>query len=320
MAATPVTPVPAAGRRPADALFSLTAALAWGVMFPIAAEVLDTIDAFNLTALRYLGACAILLALLWAVEGRRALRYDGRFGAFLWLGTLGFAGFNLLAYYALEFTEPQNAALIVATTPLMTVLVRWVRDGSRPTPAVLSLIAVALVGVATVLGKGDPSAILTQGFNTGDLLMLGAVLGWVLYSLGAAQHPEFSPLRYTALTAAAGTITVVAITAVLDLTGGAQLPTLDAVASAWLPLSYVILGGAVVAVLAWNEGVKRIGPAAGALFMNLVPITAFAVQIARGYDAAVGELVGALITIAAIVAANRLAVRAARPAAAVVAT
>lgn len=59
------------------------------------------------------------------------------------------------------------------------------RNPPRPAP-------VALVGVATVLGKGDPSAILTEGFNTGDLLMLGAVLGWVAPS-GRTRVPHRLP-------------------------------------------------------------------------------------------------------------------------------
>ena len=32
-------------------------------------------------------------------------------------------------------------------------------------------------------------------------------------------------------------------------------------------------------MLAWNEGVRRIGPANGALFLNLVPIISFAIAI-----------------------------------------
>ncbi|MEV4389321.1 DMT family transporter, partial [Micromonospora sp. NPDC049580] len=66
---------------------------------------------------------------------------------------------------------------------------------------------------------------------------------------------------------------------------------------------------AVVAVLAWNTGVQRLGAANAALFMNLVPVTTFVVQIARGYRPEAIELVGAAITIAALVAAN-LATRA----------
>lgn len=297
-----------------DARFSITAALAWGLMFPIAAGVIDHVDPFNLTAIRYLVGTALFLGLLWLVEGREALRYDGRFRSFLWLGSLGFAGFNLLAYVALEHTEPQNAALIVATSPLVTVLLRWARDGIRPRPAVVGFILLALVGVAMVLGKGDPLAVAANA-NIGDLLVFGGVIGWALYSIGAADHSDISPLRYTALTAAAGLLTILAITAVSDAAGWTTVPSIGDIGAEWLGIAYVIIFGALVAVLSWNEGVRRLGPATGALFINLVPVTTFGVAIAQGYDASVGELAGALLTIAAIVGANRVAARAAARAA-----
>ena len=43
-------------RRTSDLLPSLTAALAWGAMFPIAATAIQHVDAFHLTAVRYLVA------------------------------------------------------------------------------------------------------------------------------------------------------------------------------------------------------------------------------------------------------------------------
>ena len=57
-------------------------------------------------------------------------------------------------------------------------------------------------------------------------------------------------------------------------------------------------------MLAWNEGVRRIGAANGALFMNLVPVVTFAIAIRRGYRPGGWELLGALLTIAALVFAN----------------
>ena len=60
----------------------------------------------------------------------------------------------------------------------------------------------------------------------------------------------------------------------------------------------------MIGVLAWNEGVRRIGAANGALFMNLVPVVTFAVEIGRGYRPGEVEIFGALLTIAALVFAN----------------
>jgi drug/metabolite transporter (DMT)-like permease len=286
-------------------LLSLTAAVSWGAMFPIAGHALPHVDAFNLTAIRYGVASLIFIALLVRLEGRGALRYEGRFREALWLGSLGFAGFNLLAYVALEHTEPQNAALIIATAPLVTQIVKWLRDGERPSGATLTLTGVALFGVALVITRGD---VHTQ-VQAGDVLVLGAVVGWVLYTLGAQRFGGWSPLRYTALTAPAGTLTILAATAIADAVGWKQLPSAADVGAAWLPIAFIIVFGAVVAVIAWNAGVKRLGPANGALFMNLVPITTFAIQIGGGYDPRGAEIGGALLTVSALVAANLLARR-----------
>jgi len=130
---------------------SLTAALAWGAMFPIAAPALDRIDPFHLTAVRYLVAVAVFVALLRALEGRRAFRLEGR-ALELWaLGSAGFAGFNLLVYVALEHTRPQDASLIVATSPLLTALALWLTTRAKPSRATLGAMAVALFGVVLVI-------------------------------------------------------------------------------------------------------------------------------------------------------------------------
>jgi drug/metabolite transporter (DMT)-like permease len=62
--------------------------------------------------------------------------------------------------------------------------------------------------------------------------------------------------------------------------------------------------GALAAVLAWNEGVKRLGAPNAALFMNLVPVVAFSIAIARGYHPDGAELAGAALTVAALIGAN----------------
>ncbi len=72
----------------------------------------------------------------------------------------------------------------------------------------------------------------------------------------------------------------------------------------WWQLTYVVVIGALAAVLAWNEGVKRLGAPNAALFMNLVPVVAFTIAIVRGYHPAAMELVGAIITVLALVGAN----------------
>src|SRR5918996_6269612 len=127
-------------------------------MFPIADSALERVDPFHLTAIRYLLAAAGFLALLWAIEGARSLRLDGR-GIELWaFGTAGIAGFNLLAFAGLEHTTPEPAALIVATSPLITLLVDAALGRRAPRRVTLGFVLLALAGVLVVIGRGDPLA------------------------------------------------------------------------------------------------------------------------------------------------------------------
>src|SRR3954447_14056447 len=139
---------------------SLIAVLCWGGMFPIADAAMDHVDAAHITAVRYGLASLIFLALLAAVEGRRAVRYDGRFRRAWLFGTLGFAGFNLLSYAGLRHTTPQHASLIAATLPVLTVLIRSRMSGERPSSRLLGFVGVAFAGVALVVVGDDPAAAL----------------------------------------------------------------------------------------------------------------------------------------------------------------
>ncbi|MCW3813008.1 DMT family transporter [Micromonospora sp. DR5-3] len=300
--------------RSRHAAFPLFAVLSWGVMFPVLANALTRVDALNLTTARYVLAAAVLVALLLAREGWTALRADGRGTEAVLLGVVGFAGFNVLTNLALGHAAPQQIALFAATTPLVTQLVRWARDGVRPRPALLGLSLVALVGVGLVITRGRLDGL--GQFGVGGLLMIGAVISWAIYTHGASRFPEYSPLRYTTLTAVAGTVAMLAASAVADLTGLQHAPAAADLVAVAPQLAYAVVVAAVLAVLAWNTGVRRLGAADAALFMNLVPVTTFAVQTLRGYRPGTVELAGAALTIAALVAANLAGrARTARPAA-----
>jgi drug/metabolite transporter (DMT)-like permease len=287
--------------------FGLGTALIWGAMFVIAKSALGRVDPFHLTAIRYLVASLILLGALWVVEGARALRFDGQGLHLAGLGVLGFAGFNLLAFTGLAHAPAQGAALITALAPLLTALVLWLGRGVRPSRTTLVLLLVALFGVALVITHGDPGSLAT---GWGDGLVLAGVLCFIVYTIAAPRFPGFSPLRFTALTAGLGWFAIAGATLVATLAGLEPEPSAADVGAVAPQIAYIALLGAVVAVVAWNAAVGRIGPQNTALFGNLIPITTFGIEIVRGYRPVALELAGAGITVAALLATNLLQRRA----------
>jgi drug/metabolite transporter (DMT)-like permease len=294
------------------ATFGTITGLAWGGQFVIGASALHRVDAFPLTTLRYALAASLLLLLLGLREGRQALLLESRGLRLFWLGTLGFAGFNLLAYTGLAHARPQSASLIVALAPLVTALVLWQRTRIRPSAATFGFLAIALAGVALVISGGRPTTIVDGSIGWGDALVLGGVVSFVIYGLGAVRMPELSPLRYTALTAALGWLSIAGVTVVATAAGLVPRPSAADVWAVSPHLLYLAIPGAVIGVLTWNASIRLIGPQNAVLFGNLIPVTTFAIEIVRGYRPGVVELGGAALTMGALVASNLYARRSAR--------
>ena len=290
-------------------LFATTTAVVWGGQFVVGKSALESIDAFPLTTVRYAFAAALWLIVLVVLEGPRSLRLDGRGWRLFWLGSLGFAGFNLFAYTGLAHARAESAALIVALGPLLTALVLWQRTRIRPSRATFAFLGVALLGVALVVSQGHPARIFEGAIGWGEGLVLAGVFSFVLYSLGAAEFRQLSPLRYTALTAGLGWLTIAAATAVAVATGLSAWPSGGELWSITPQVAYLAVPGAFVAVLTWNAAIASLGPQNAVLFSNLIPVTTFVIEIVRGYRPNAVEVAGAALTIGALVANNLFARR-----------
>ena len=277
--------------------------LVWGAMFAVAKSTLGAIDAFWLTTWRYVPAGLIMLTALAIVEGRRALVPDGAARRLWMFGSLGFAGFSMLGYLGLARSRPEHAAIIVSLMPLFTTLANWLVRGTRPNRVALAATLVAFAGAVLVITKGRLHGV-ADGTLSADALVLAGMLCWIGYTMGASTLPRFSTLRYTALSMALGAVTIVAITLAATLAGIADPPALSTVADHGVDIAYLSLVAGVLAVFAWNAGVAALGAANGVLFINLVPITAFAIGIAQGHRFGATEIAGALLVIGALIASN----------------
>ena len=285
---------------------ALVACLLWGGQFPVAKAILPNLGALYLTAIRYAIISVLFMAALLLFEGRRALRYEGRFLRAAILGVLGFTSFNLLAFDGLAHTRPENAALISATMPLQTALILWGWRRVRPSKATLLCMLAALCGVGLVISRGQWSFLTSGQVGYGDLMVLAAYLGWVVYTMCVRSFTGWSPLRFTALTVLPGAVVILIIAVGAAVTGVARTPSLTQVGDSWWQLLYMIAGSGIASVLSWNASVQRLGAQNAILFMNLVPVITLVIEIAQGNGVNEAELVGASLTIGALVVNNLL--------------
>jgi drug/metabolite transporter (DMT)-like permease len=286
----------------------LIATVSWGGMFPVMTSALSVLDPFSLTAMRYMIAGVAFVGMLLIKEGGAALSLKGERWGLAWLlGSLGFAGFGFLVFLGQKLAGPDGAltaSIVMATMPMMGILVGWVLHGVRPALPTVGFILLSLAGMVLVIIRGDVMALFSANSLAACLPLLLGALAWVIYTVGAGYFPHWSAYRYTTLTTLLGLTSILAINGVLMWTGVSALPTLSQVTAVAPHLLYMALVAGFVGVLCWNVGNRIITPLNGVLFMDVVPVTAFAISAMTGVMASRVQLMGATLTAVALVFNN----------------
>jgi drug/metabolite transporter (DMT)-like permease len=278
--------------------------LCWTPLFSVAKRTLPHIDAFALGTLRYASGIVLFVLLLAAVEGRSALKLDGRLLPATTFGVVGITGFNLFVWIGLALTRPEHASIILALQTPLTALTVWVLRGQRPAAFTLGCVAAAIAGVFLVVTKGDPLGALGGGGLWGDLIVFCGALCWVTYTFSAARFPGWSPLRFTVLTCIPGAVGLLLANVAAIAAGWATVPSLETIASIGWQLLYFSVGTVVLGVLAFNNAARRLGPLNTMLMLNMVPVGVFAIEASLGRIFAAVELAGAGMVVLALLANN----------------
>ena len=211
------------------------------------------------------------------------------------MSVAGIILFQTLVYLSLRFTTSTNAALIAATTPVMTLLIAAAIRTDRLTVRRAIGAVLSLGGVAWIVSQGSLGALLGLSVNRGDLIMVLAAFLWALYTvLSQRVLRTLSPLATT-------TTTALLALPFLALTGGYELMTrpIGTITPVIVfGLLYVGIVASVAAFLCWNGGIRGVGAARGAVFLNLIP--AFTASMAvplLGERLGVAQLLGGLLII-----------------------
>jgi drug/metabolite transporter (DMT)-like permease len=191
------------------------------------------------------------------------------------LGILGVGNFSTLVYVGLGQTTATNAALLNSACPAFILVIGPLLGGPRPGRRQVAGIALSLTGVLAIVTRGDPQTLLGLTFNRGDAWVLAAVLSWAFYTVLLARRPAgIHPMALLTVLVVIGLAWITPFYA-WELWHGARV-TWDV--STLASLGYVGVLAAVVAYVAWNQGVAELGADRSGAFLHLLP--AFAAVLA----------------------------------------
>lgn len=284
--------------------YLLATAIIWGLQFPVAKGAFEIVDAFHSSVFRFGVPALIMVILLWMFEGRKGFTLNRQSSEIAGLGVLGMCATPSLIFGGLMLTRPEIAAVIVATQPIISVLVQRLWHKEKPDLLSTLCVLVAFIGVITVVTHWDTSLNMSRKELIGDLMIFTGAICWVIYSIACGKYPNWSNLRLTAWTLTTGTVGNLLLVVTLVTAGWLAVPS----ASDWFEVRFELIFlafiGVLVAMYSWNSGSRMIGAINAMLFVNLIPVVTFAVRHLQGHRIELIELLGASLVIAALLIQN----------------
>ena len=101
----------------------------------------------------------------------------------LFLGAMGCGVCGAFPFLAGQTTTVTNMGIIYTSSPIFIILISSIFFGERINLIKIVGLISCLIGVFAIIIKGNFSLLVNLNFTIGDLWMLGAAIGWALYSI-----------------------------------------------------------------------------------------------------------------------------------------
>lgn len=246
----------------------------WGGTFVAGRFLVDQVNPLLAASLRFILASLALLLFMALARIRLASPTRGQLAQLSVLGFFGIFFYNLCFFYGLQYINASRASLIVALNPAVIGLASWLLFKERLGRVKLMGIGLCLMGAATVIVSRNPQLLQeTANAWVGDLLILGCVAGWGVYSLcSRGLNQSLGPLQTVTWSVLLGTL-MLSITTFA--TGNLSLEGLGNLGrTQWLSLAYLGVLGSALAYIGYYDGIRRIGATRSGVFIALNPLTA----------------------------------------------
>lgn len=268
-------------------------ALFWAGAFFAAKWAVEIAPPVTTAFLRFAIAGLVLIGLASAQKQITLPRkaYAGAAG----MAVIGIFLYNIFFFEGLSRTSALNGSLIASANPAITALLSRAFRGDRTSPRQWFGICVSFLGVVLVISGGSVQALLHLDVNPGDLFILGSATCWAVYSiLARGVLSQASSIVTSAFTCTAGAILLAPLAFRENSTAWQSSPGF------WAATLYMAIFSSVIAYLWWNDGVREIGPARSAIFVNLVPVFVMVLSVLSGHFPGPAQTLGGIFVLAGV--------------------
>jgi len=274
----------------------LTVVLLWASTYSITKNAFEEIAPLAFTAARFF----LIVLLAWGVlvvRGRHDLRAWLRVERSDWplliaVGLLGYTVYQLGFTLGLAHTSPFSASLMIAMTPLVSLLIVFAM-GERPPLVVWAGLLVSIAGVALFLLSNDRDSRLL-----GNLLAFGGAVAFAFYqTLGRPLVVRYRAETYAAYTTLIGAIPLILFA--LPDTLAQEWTSVSA--SSWLVLLYMSIFPVYIAYMLWGWAISQRGVAITGWNLMVPVIAGIIAVVVSGEVFGPLKVIGAALALAGLV-------------------
>jgi len=125
----------------------------------------------------------LLLPFTYSLLVKNSKIIKKEFKKLFFLGAMGCGVCGAFPFLAGETTTVTNMGIIYTSSPIFIILISAIFFNEKINFTKIIGLVSCLIGVFTIIIKGDLDLLLNLNFTIGDLWMLAAAIGWALYSI-----------------------------------------------------------------------------------------------------------------------------------------
>lgn len=252
-------------------------------------------------------ACAILVPI---VHRHHADMIDLAKTRALELVIIGAVGLTLcqgMIYVGLNFTDATTAGIIMALSPVMTMVLARIVLGEALGPWQAVGAVLALAGMVVIVTRGDPAALLRMELNKGELLVVGSALCWAVYTVMLRRSKfELELLPLVVLLLGAGAVAALPFYLWELAIGERSALHADGI----LALAYVAGPGGALMYFLYNRSVATLGAGRASMLLYLQSVfVAILAYLILGERLHRYDMAGAAFIVAGLLLANLIKAR-----------
>jgi drug/metabolite transporter (DMT)-like permease len=250
-------------------LYALTATVLWSGAFVVARLAVGQISPMTLSAARWFVALLILCCFTLPRVKKEWPVAKKFLPQIIAASLAGVALYAPLSYFAAQTTTAINLSLISVTTPIFIVIISSLM-GQKQSLNTWVGCTVALFGSFYLVCNGELGRLLGLQFAVGDLLMVGAAVGFAIYSLILRKIPKGL--------SQATILTLMAFFAVLWMLPGLIWEwtqpgfVLNLNGVVLFSVAFSAVCSSIIAWWAWNKGLEDAGPALSGMIYYSLPL------------------------------------------------